>query len=85
MRYLSANNIFLILCQAIEHLQDLLEQKSELLSRLERTRSILGPNHPALRQNFGEQPLWEREWDGGKGIMVDVNGDVLNGNDSDED
>ncbi|KIJ52517.1 hypothetical protein M422DRAFT_26097 [Sphaerobolus stellatus SS14] len=72
-----------VLQKTIEHIQGLFEQKSTLLSRLERARGMLGPGHPALQTT--EEPLWEREWDGGKGIMVDVNGEVLNGNDHDSD
>jgi hypothetical protein len=34
-------------------------------------------------------PLWEREWDGGKGIMLDVNGNEIkadmDGDESDDD
>ena len=61
---------------AIEHIQALLDDKAALMFRLERARVVLGPGHPVLysdKYSFGKAP-WERDWDGGKGLM-DVNGE----------
>ncbi|GJJ08234.1 hypothetical protein Clacol_002443 [Clathrus columnatus] len=69
-----------VLQKTIEHIQGLLYEKDTLTSRLERARAILSPSHPALNYTGLTPPLWEREWDGGKGLMV-VNGEVLEGSD----
>lgn len=58
---------------AIEYINDLLAERSCLLSRLQRARSALPRGHPALiprcmRESGGTHvPLWEREWKGGEG------------------
>jgi hypothetical protein len=58
---------------AIEYINDLLAERSGLLSRLQRARLALPRGHPALiprcmRESGGVQvPLWEREWKGGEG------------------
>lgn len=74
-----------VLQKTIEHIQGLLQQQSVLLSRLERARAILGPDHPILMDGPVER-LWEREWDGGKGTMVDIYGNEIkaDGDESDE-
>ncbi|KAF8525776.1 hypothetical protein BU17DRAFT_74216 [Hysterangium stoloniferum] len=71
-----------VLQKTIEHIQGLLDEKAALTSRLEHVCSVLGPGHPALHPNASLPPLWEREWDGGQGLMVDTNGEVFR--DSDE-
>lgn len=40
--------------------------RQDLLSRLDRARSSLAPNHPSSKPS-DPQPLWEREWKGGSG------------------
>lgn len=68
---------------AIDHIQDLLSDHAALKDRLNRARSVLPPGHMALfPQTGGEQPLWEREWHGGVGLLDDGNADEA---DSDED
>ena len=39
---------------------------------MKRARSYLAPGHPALQQLSPDQPLWEREWSGGLGILDDL-------------
>lgn len=51
--------------EAIDHINDLTSERSQLLSRLERARLSLPPNHPALLSS-PNPPLWEREWRGGE-------------------
>jgi len=51
---------------AIEHIEDLLVRRDELLARLEEVRSRI----PAQQQGYEppDKPVWEREWDGGTGV-----------------
>lgn len=62
---------------AIDHIRGLLDEKSALLARLERARGALGDGHPALYSHAYAQgpPVWEQDWDGGKGAMMDVDGE----------
>jgi hypothetical protein len=59
---------------AIDYINDLLKDRQDLLSRLERARSVLGPNHPSCTPADGTS-LWEREWKGGSGKDGDVEED----------
>ena len=61
----------LVRLTAIEHIQSLLHDKSALLSRLDRARIMLGQGHPLLYSDAysSGKALWERDWDGGKGLM----------------
>ena len=61
--------------KAIDYINDLLEERTSLLNRMKRARSYLSPGHPALASLSDQQPLWEREWSGGLGILDDVDGD----------
>lgn len=51
---------------AIDYINELLADRTTLLSRLEHARSSLPPGHPALASAL-LQPPWEREWKGGEG------------------
>ena len=67
---------------AIDYVQDLLAEQMALKDRLYRARSILPHGHEALVPlTGGAQPLWEREWHGGVGLLDDGNADEA---DSDE-
>lgn len=50
---------------AIDYINDLLSERSQLLSRLDTARASLPPGHHALIP-APSQPLWEREWRGGE-------------------
>ena len=71
---------------AIEHIQDLISDRSSLLARLHRARSSLPPGHPALSPLVADPP-WEREWKGGNGRMGDEDpeGDGDSDGEGDED
>ncbi|KDQ57362.1 hypothetical protein JAAARDRAFT_35993 [Jaapia argillacea MUCL 33604] len=61
-----------VLQKTIDYIQDLLSDRTVLLTRLQRARSMLFPAHPALmpsqtRLGPDGKPLWEREWGGGTG------------------
>jgi hypothetical protein len=56
----------IVLGKTIEYIKELLKDRQDLLSRLERARSSLAPNHPSSKLS-DPQPLWEREWKGGSG------------------
>ena len=51
---------------AIEHIENLLARKGELLARLEDVRNRV----PAQVRGYEppDKPIWEREWDGGTGV-----------------
>ena len=51
---------------AIEHIENLLAHKDELLARLEEVRSRIPPQAPGYEPP--DKPVWEREWDGGTGV-----------------
>ncbi|KAF9069003.1 hypothetical protein BDP27DRAFT_1326273 [Rhodocollybia butyracea] len=51
---------------AIEYIKELLDDRQDLLTRLERARSSLSPDHRSGKPS-DPQPLWEREWKGGSG------------------
>jgi hypothetical protein len=55
---------------AIDHIEDLLADRSELLSRLNTARNSLARGHPLLTSG-SRDPLWEREWTGGEGAADD--------------
>jgi hypothetical protein len=57
----------LIISLAIDYINDLHAERSDLLSRLERAKSLLGEGHPALVRPDSIPALWEREWKGGAG------------------
>jgi len=66
----------IVLQKTIDHVQALLADHAALKDRLNRARSILPPGHMALVPLMGsEQPLWEREWHGGVGLLDDGNAD----------
>ena len=67
LTYLFICYIFLCVMEtAIEHIENLLVRKDELLARLEELRSRI----PAQVQGYEppDKPVWEREWDGGTGV-----------------
>jgi len=55
---------------AIDHIQQLVADRSALLARLHRARSSLPPGHPMLTPLIPDPP-WEREWKGGEGRLGD--------------
>jgi len=60
-----------IILSAIEYINELLSDRSSLLARLERARSALPLDHPALSLSCQGEPLWERQWKGGEGRIDD--------------
>ncbi|KIK55105.1 hypothetical protein GYMLUDRAFT_146593, partial [Collybiopsis luxurians FD-317 M1] len=64
----------IVLGKTIEYIRELLNDRQDLLARLERARSSLAPDHPSCRPS-DPQPLWEREWKGGSGKEVDAEED----------
>jgi hypothetical protein len=78
-------NTFFPSYPAIDYISDLLDERSILLARLHRARSLLPPGHPVLivpqrrssqdnlipGQEEDDGPLWEREWKGGLGKLSD--------------
>lgn len=64
---------------AIDYINELLSERQALVNRLHRARVTLPPGHPVLIPP-AEQPLWEREWNGGEGKY-----DAKGGGDADED
>lgn len=62
-------NSFIFQIAAIEHIQNLLSDRSTLLARLHHARSMLPPGHPALT-TLQIDPLWERVWKGGDGNVI---------------
>lgn len=71
--------------EAIDYINDLLDERTVLLNRMKRARSYLTPGHPALQQLSDQQPLWEREWSGGLGILDDIEGGDGDSDDDDGD
>ncbi|KAF6754550.1 hypothetical protein DFP72DRAFT_812749 [Ephemerocybe angulata] len=59
-----------VLSKTIDYLNDLLSERTNLLSRLQRARSMLPPGHPGLIP-LSPNPPWEREWKGGEGKFGD--------------
>lgn len=59
-----------VLSKTIDYINDLLSERSGLLSRLQRARSLLPPGHPGLIP-LSPNPAWEREWKGGEGKFGD--------------
>jgi len=53
---------------AIEHIENLLARKDELLARLEEVRSRIPAPMQAQGYEPPDKPVWEREWDGGTGV-----------------
>ncbi|CAL1716248.1 unnamed protein product [Somion occarium] len=70
-----------VLQKTIDHLNALLNERTELLQRLQYARNLLPSNHPALvvsPEHLDSQtgvPLWDREWGGGTGLGADGDGD----------
>jgi len=60
-----------IILSAIEYINELLSDRSSLLTRLEHARSALPSDHPALSLPCQGEPLWERQWKGGEGRIDD--------------
>lgn len=60
---------------------ELLDQRSDLLERLQRARNSIPPGHPALIHGPIDRP-WERTWNGGVGLPL--NGETLD-QDGDDD
>ncbi|KZT02594.1 uncharacterized protein LAESUDRAFT_730103 [Laetiporus sulphureus 93-53] len=63
-----------VLQKTIEHITSLIDDRESLLTRLQSARSSLAQGHPALvvsdaHKNADGVPLWEREWNGGVGIV----------------
>jgi len=67
----------IVLSQTIEHIENLLVRKAELLERLAATRCRI----PAHGQGYEppDAPVWEREWDGGTGVEEGEDEDVEEG------
>jgi hypothetical protein len=59
---------------AIDHIEDLLTDREELLARLNVARHSLARGHPLLSSG-GHEPLWERQWTGGAGAADDEEDD----------
>jgi hypothetical protein len=55
---------------AIEHIEDLLTDRKDLLARLNLARNSLVRGHPLLTTS-GRELLWERAWTGGEGTAGD--------------
>jgi len=60
-----------IILSAIEYINELLSDRSSLLARLERARSALPSDHPALSLPCKGEPLWERQWKSSQGRIDD--------------
>ncbi|KAJ3519286.1 hypothetical protein NMY22_g13276 [Coprinellus aureogranulatus] len=69
---------------AIDYINDLLSERSNLLSRLQKARSMLPPGHPCLMP-LSPTPIWEREWKGGEGRLGDEDADESEGDAEAED
>ncbi|KAG8887040.1 hypothetical protein FRC00_000528, partial [Tulasnella sp. 408] len=71
-----------VLQKTIEHIDDLMAQRSSYLERLRAAKAALPPGHPALLgTSQGEQP-WEKIWNGGIGLPLggdpmDADGDPM--------
>ena len=59
---------------AIDYIRDLLSERGMLLERLQQARQRLPSEHP-LRSSSPCVPLWEREWTGGLGKDLGLDGD----------
>ncbi|KAK7032273.1 hypothetical protein VNI00_013232 [Paramarasmius palmivorus] len=64
----------IVLGKTIDYINELLNDREALLTRLERARGVLTPEHPSLMKSDA-QPLWEREWKGGSGKDADADDD----------
>jgi hypothetical protein len=58
-------DLSIVLCIAIDYVQDLLIDRKDLLARLHIARNSLARGHPLLLSD-GREMLWEREWTGGE-------------------
>jgi len=63
-----------VLQKTIEHIEDLLADRKDLLARLNLARNSLVRGHPLLTTS-GRELLWEREWTGGGGAAGDDDDD----------
>jgi len=59
-----------VLQKTIEHIEDLLTDRKDLLARLNLARNSLVRGHPLLTTS-GRELLWERAWTGGEGTAGD--------------
>jgi hypothetical protein len=59
---------------AIDHIEDLLADRTELLARLNTARNSLALGHPLLVSG-SRDPVWEREWTGGQAAEDDEEDD----------
>ncbi|KAG9050185.1 hypothetical protein FS837_007083 [Tulasnella sp. UAMH 9824] len=78
-----------VLQKTIEHIDDLMAQRSSYLERLRAAKAALPPGHPALLgTSQGEQP-WEKIWNGGVGLPLggemDADGDPMDQDGDDDD
>jgi len=55
---------------AIDRIEDLLAERTELLVRLNTARNSLARGHPLVASG-SRDPLWEREWTGGQAAEED--------------
>ncbi|KII85173.1 hypothetical protein PLICRDRAFT_63415, partial [Plicaturopsis crispa FD-325 SS-3] len=57
-----------VLQKTIDYIQDLISERSALLTRLHAAAAVLPPTHPSHPSRLpSEERLWEREWTGGHG------------------
>ncbi|KIM84325.1 hypothetical protein PILCRDRAFT_818670 [Piloderma croceum F 1598] len=63
-----------VLQKTIDHIEDLLADRTELLARLNTARNSLVRGHP-LFTSGSRDPLWEREWTGGQAAEDDEEDD----------
>ncbi|TDL25660.1 hypothetical protein BD410DRAFT_717031 [Rickenella mellea] len=71
-----------VLQKTIDYINELLADRSTLLTRLQRARSGLVMGHPALSPPAdGTVPLWERKWTGGTGMDDNDNDNDSDGSD----
>ncbi|KAG8967485.1 hypothetical protein FRB90_010877, partial [Tulasnella sp. 427] len=58
-----------VLQKTIEHMHELLAQRSSYLERLQAARAALPPGHPALLSSPQPEP-WDKIWNGGVGLPL---------------
>lgn len=79
-----------MLQKTIEHIDELMAQRSAYLERLRAAKAALPSGHPALSgASQGEQP-WEKIWNGGIGLPLgsdpmDPDGDPMDQDEYDND
>lgn len=79
-----------VLQKTIEHIDELMAQRSAYLERLRAAKAALPSGHPALSgASQGEQP-WEKIWNGGIGLPLgsdpmDPDGDPMDQDEYDND